>query len=113
MFSRPPTETYKKVSYALYFSPEFFLTVDIDVAGRHSVGAPIQVYPLYENGFRARRGQSIKENHEESAKLYGDFNEVAQSNPYAWGAGSKETASSIGTISKKNRMICFPCKYGG
>ncbi|KAJ5223913.1 hypothetical protein N7468_008455 [Penicillium chermesinum] len=79
-----------------------------DIGGRHSVGAPIQVYPLYENGFRARRGQSIAQNHEESSVLYGNFSQVAQNNPYAWNSGSKETASSIGTVSKKNRMICFP-----
>ncbi|CAI7623675.1 unnamed protein product [Penicillium pancosmium] len=80
-----------------------------NIGGIHSVGAPIHIYPLYENGFRAHRGQSIEQNHEESASLYGNFSEVAASNQYAWNYGLKpETANSIGTISKKNRMICFP-----
>lgn len=76
------------------------------------MGAPIHIYPLYENGFRAHRDQSIEKNHEESAILYGNFSEVAASNQYAWNYGLKpETANSIGTISKKNRMICFPCAF--
>ncbi|KAJ5599039.1 Thiolase [Penicillium hetheringtonii] len=80
-----------------------------DIGGIHSVGAPIHIYPLYENGFRAHRGQSIEENHQESAILYGSFSQTAASNQYAWNYGQKpETAESIGTISKKNRMICFP-----
>lgn len=75
------------------------------------MGAPIHIYPLYENGFRAHRGQSIEENHQESAILYGSFSQTAASNQYAWNYGQKpETAESIGTISKKNRMICFPCR---
>jgi len=82
-----------------------------DIGGIHSVGAPIHIYPLYENGFRAHRGQSIEENHQESAILYGNFSQTAASNQYAWNYGQKpETAESIGTISKKNRMICFPCR---
>lgn len=75
------------------------------------MGAPIHIYPLYENGFRAHRGQSIKGNHEESTTLYADFSQVAASHPYAWNYGQKaETSASIGTVSNKNRMICFPCK---
>ncbi|KAJ5135352.1 uncharacterized protein N7515_004630 [Penicillium bovifimosum] len=80
-----------------------------DIAGLHSVGSPIHVYPLYENGFRAHREQSLQENHDESAALYGYFSKVASQNPYAWNYGVEaETATSIGTISKRNRMICSP-----
>lgn len=76
----------------------------------HSIGAPIQVYPLYENGFRAHRGQSVIENNKESSKLYADFAKVAEQNPLAWNYGKPaETEEFIGTASKRNRMICFPC----
>lgn len=86
----------------------------LDIGGLHSVGAPIHIYPLYENGFRAHRGQSIKNNHEESSALYANFSKVATSNPYSWNYGNEvETSQSIGTVSKKNRMICFPCKSFG
>jgi hypothetical protein len=74
------------------------------------VGSPIHVYPLYENAFRAHRGQSVQENNHESATLYAHLSQVASRNPNAWNYGTEaETASSIGTVSKKNRLICFPC----
>jgi hypothetical protein len=75
------------------------------------VGLPIHVYPLYENGFRAHRGQSIQENNQESAELYSDFAKVAEKNRLSWNYGKPAaTQDFIGTVSKKNRMICFPCK---
>jgi hypothetical protein len=74
------------------------------------VGSPIHVYPLYENGFRAHRKQTIQANHRESAALYAYFSQIASQNPYAWNNGMEaQTTDSIGTLSKKNRMICFPC----
>ena len=76
----------------------------------HSVGLPIHIYPLYENAFRAHRGQSIQDNNKESAELYADFAKVAEGNPLAWNYGKPAaTEKDIGTVSKKNRMICFPC----
>lgn len=83
----------------------------IDLGAIHSIGAPIHVYPLYENAFRAHRGQSIQQNNSESAKLYGNFASVAERNTLAWNHGKPiETETSIGTVTKKNRIICFPCK---
>jgi hypothetical protein len=82
-----------------------------DYGARHSLGNPIQLYPLYENGFRAYRNQSIADNHAESSQLYAEFAQVAEKNKYAWNYPAKaETKESIGTVSKRNRMICFPCK---
>jgi hypothetical protein len=72
----------------------------------------MHVYPLYENGLRAYRRQSIQQNNRESATLYAQFGKVAEKNPFAWNyLQPAETADSIGTITKKNRMICFPCKF--
>ena len=83
----------------------------IDLGAIHSIGAPIHVYPLYENGFRAHHGQSIQQNNTESAQLYAEFAQVAQQNPLSWNYGKPtETEKSIGSVTKKNRMICFPCK---
>ena len=77
----------------------------------HRVGAPIHVYPMYENGFRAHRGQSIEDNQEESARLYAEFAKTAEKNPVAWSYGKPaETQKYIGTISKRNRLICYPCE---
>lgn len=78
----------------------------------HSIGAPIQVYPLYENAYRAARGQSIADNNKESAQLYAEFAKVAEKNKAAWNYGKPaETQDSIGTVTKRNRMICFPCGF--
>ncbi|KAF2271952.1 uncharacterized protein EI97DRAFT_446146 [Westerdykella ornata] len=74
----------------------------------HGIGAPIHVYPLYENAFRAHRGQSIKENNKESAKLYADFSAVSEKHPYSWNYGRRDDEKVIGRVGGKNRMICFP-----
>jgi hypothetical protein len=83
-----------------------------NLGGIHGIGAPIQIYPLYENGFRAKRGQSLQENSKESAKLYAEFAQVAEKQPYAWNYGQPAaTEEFIGTPSKKNRMIASPCMW--
>lgn len=79
-----------------------------DLGAIHKIGAPIHVYPLYENAFRAHRGQSLQANNEESAKLYAEFSEVASTHDYAWNQGTSHDAKAIGTVSSKNRMICSP-----
>ena len=82
-----------------------------DVGARHSIGLPIHVYPLYENATRARRGQSMAENNAESAGLYADFAQVAGGNTASWGFGKEAaTREEIGTVTRRNRMICFPCE---
>lgn len=68
------------------------------------------MYPLYENGFRAHRGQTIRENNRESAKLYAAFAKIAEKNQIAWNYGQPAAdEEAIGTVSETNRMICFPC----
>ncbi|KAK5076677.1 hypothetical protein LTS08_005848 [Lithohypha guttulata] len=75
----------------------------------YQIGAPIHIYPLFENGFRAYRGQSIAENNAESARLYGEFARVASGCEYAWSYGKMaETEEGIGRVTGRNRMICFP-----
>lgn len=75
----------------------------------HRIGAPIHVYPLYENAWRQRRGQSLQENNTESAELYAAFARTASSHPSSWNYGkAPATASFIGSPSKGNRMICTP-----
>ncbi|KXJ97276.1 thiolase [Microdochium bolleyi] len=79
------------------------------IGGRHSVGLPIHVYPMYENAFRSHEGQTIADNTQESAEMYAAFDEVACKQSYSWRSGQKpKSASDIGTLSPKNRMICLP-----
>lgn len=76
----------------------------------HSIGLPIHVYTLYENGFRAHRNQSIEQNNRESARMYADFAKIAEQNAFAWNYGQEApSAEVIATVTEKNRMICFPC----
>ena len=85
----------------------------IGIATRHAVGLPIHVYPMYENAFRARRKQNIKENHGESARLYAEFARIAAQSEYSWNYGRPPaTEQEIGSVSIRNRMICFPCEFG-
>ncbi|KAI5270850.1 hypothetical protein E4T47_05831 [Aureobasidium subglaciale] len=79
------------------------------IGAKHTIGAPIQVYPLFENGLRAQRGQSIEDNNTESAKLYASFAQVANKTPLAWNfPKTAETEETIGRVSSRNRMISFP-----
>jgi hypothetical protein len=74
----------------------------------------MQVYPLYEAALRAHRGQSLADNHRESSELYAEYAQVAAQNPIAWTHGKDpDTADTIGKITKRNRMICLPCKRRG
>jgi hypothetical protein len=82
-----------------------------DLGAIHQIGAPIHVYPLYENAFRAHRGQSLRANHEESARLYAEFSKVAEGIEYAWSRGKSDGEDVIGKVGGKNRMICYPCEY--
>ena len=77
----------------------------------HEIGAPIHVYPLYENAFRAHRGQSLSDNHAESARLYANFSAIASQHPYAWNYDRKDDEERIGMVNERNRMICFPCTF--
>ncbi|KAM3065366.1 hypothetical protein ACMFMG_011510 [Clarireedia jacksonii] len=76
----------------------------------HSIGLPIQVYPLYENAFRAHRNQTRSQNNIESAKLYAEFAKIAAKNEYAWNKDLAKTVTveKIATPGKRNRMICEP-----
>lgn len=105
----PPEWTKVEQSVDSVFSPTS-RDLQQGLGAAHSIGAPIHIYPLYENGFRAHREQSLPENNSESSKLYANFAQVAERNALAWNYGkTAETKESIGTVSKKNRMICFPC----
>ncbi|KAG8670488.1 hypothetical protein FPOAC2_09846 [Fusarium poae] len=75
----------------------------------HSIGNPIQVYPLYENAYRKQNQQSYVENHNESAELYSQFDKIACQHPNSWRAGeTPRSLEDIKTVSKRNRMICTP-----
>ena len=106
--SPPPHWTKTNEGLDRIFADEIKQNQD-SLGGNHGISAPIQVYPLYENAMRAQREQTIPQNHAESTQMYAEFAKIASQNEYAWTYGRPaESRDTIGTLSKKNRMICFP-----
>ena len=54
-----------------------------DYEVNHGITFPTQVYPLFENAWRARQGLSESAHRELAAKLFAKFSDVAASNPYS------------------------------
>ena len=101
----------KRLKYLLAHK-RLLLTQSKAPGTRHSIGLPLHIYPLYENALRAHRNQSIQDNDVESAHLYASFAKVAEQNPLACSYGQPAaTAKTISSVTKTNRMICFPCSY--
>ena len=106
----PTTRALGDSTFLKQASPASFTHNSEGLGAVHGIGNPIHVYPLYENSLRAHLKQSIEENHQESAELYAEFAKVAERNPYAWNYGRPSDSSEvIGNVTKRNRMICFPC----
>lgn len=74
---------------------------------QHQAFLPIQIYPLFENALRAKRGWGIEEHRAFLGRFCERFAAVAKKNPYAWFQDGKK-AQEIETITPKNRMIGFP-----
>ena len=44
--------------------------------------------------------------------MYAEFAEIAEQNEFAWNYRQGAPGSRvIGTVTEKNRMICFPCTH--
>lgn len=71
------------------------------------IGAPIQIYPLFENALRHHLGLGIPEHLERISELWAGFSRVAAENPHAW-IREPKTAEEIRTISPANRPVSFP-----
>jgi hypothetical protein len=66
---------------------------------------------LFELAHRKATGKIQAEAQQESAEIYAEFSKIAQTNSGAWFFGeSPKTADEIKTVSKDNRMICYPCE---
>ncbi|HEX7036680.1 MAG TPA: acetyl-CoA acetyltransferase [Pseudomonadales bacterium] len=71
------------------------------------IGAPIQLYPLFENALRHQRGESIEAHLVRISELWAGFSRVASQNPHAW-LREPRSAEEIRTISPQNRPVSFP-----
>jgi acetyl-CoA C-acetyltransferase len=68
---------------------------------------PTQIYPLFEQGWRAAVGRSVEAHLVEVSRLWARFSEVAATNPHAW-VERAMTAEEIRTPSATNRWISWP-----
>ena len=73
----------------------------------HQARYPIQVYPLYENALRAKRGMTMEEHQQFLGDYCAGFSKVAAENPYAW-FRKERSGTEIRTITPNNRIIGFP-----
>jgi len=71
------------------------------------IGAPIQIYPLFENALRHARGEGIDEHQVKISELWARFAAVASRNPHAW-LREAYSAETIRTPSPSNRPVSFP-----
>ena len=69
--------------------------------------APVEIYPLFENALRSRRGGSIREHRQQLGALWSSFSNVASSNENAW-IRAPHTTEEIITPTSTNRYIAEP-----
>jgi len=68
---------------------------------------PSQVYPIFENALRARRGLDLESHRRRVGALMSGFSKVAAENPYSWFPTAR-SADEITLPGPGNRMIAFP-----
>jgi acetyl-CoA C-acetyltransferase len=68
---------------------------------------PTQVYPLFENALRGADPDGPLGHELKVSEMWARFNEVAQTNPYAW-SPEPMTAEQIRTVTDDNRYIGYP-----
>ena len=73
----------------------------------HQAFLPVQVYPLFENALRAKRGWTLEAHRAFLGRFCARFAAIAKEHPYAWFQDGK-SADEIATITPKNRMVGFP-----
>ncbi|MBV1686171.1 acetyl-CoA acetyltransferase [Novosphingobium sp. G106] len=74
---------------------------------RYGLLQPAEIYPLYENAFRAEEGQSLAEGQAETGLLWSLMSEVAEGSEGAW-LRSRKTPAEIIEPTTDNRPIAFP-----
>ncbi len=85
--------------------PDKPMVHEAEIARR--VFRPVQIYPMFENAIRHRRGESLERHIERVSELWEGFNRVARGNPDAWLREAYD-AKAIRTPSPDNRMVGWP-----
>ncbi|GAA4050660.1 acetyl-CoA acetyltransferase [Parerythrobacter jejuensis] len=79
----------------------------VGYAQSYGLVVPVDVYPLYENAFRAAQGQTLAEGQAESGAIWEGFSHVAAANEAAW-IRQPKPAPEIVEAGPDNRPIAFP-----
>jgi acetyl-CoA C-acetyltransferase len=74
---------------------------------RYELFQPAEIYPLYENAFRAAEGQSLAEGQAETGTLWSLMSQVAQASDGAWLRQAREPVEIVEPTAD-NRPIAFP-----
>lgn len=74
---------------------------------RHGAHEASVSFALFENAFRAARGQSLDAQRAELGAFGARCTRVAAENPYAWFRDAKD-AATLTTVTAANRMVAFP-----
>jgi len=91
--------------------PDLWMGEEVDM--RHPaekairLGAPIQIYPIFEVALRHHLGLGVDEHLAQVSNLWAGFSQVAAENPHAWIRDAK-TAEEIRTPSAINRPVSYP-----
>jgi acetyl-CoA C-acetyltransferase len=78
-----------------------------DYENNYQMYLPANVYPLFENALRARRGLSPAEHSLAIGRMFAPFTKVAAANPLAW-FPTERSAEEIASAGAGNRMVAFP-----
>lgn len=73
----------------------------------HGITFPTQVYPLFENAWRARHGLSVSEHRILASELFSKFSDVAAKNPYSQFPVAR-SAEFLNTVSDENYWVAHP-----
>lgn len=73
----------------------------------HGMFPPVNVYPMFENALRAKRGRSQKAHLVKIGELFAPFTRVAAENPLAW-FPIERSAQELVTPTPKNRFVGYP-----
>lgn len=78
-----------------------------ELEAQYGLATPPEIYPIFENALRARRGLALAEHRERMGRLMSPFTEVAATNPHAW-FPTYRSPEELTTVTPQNRMIAFP-----
>tara|TARA_R110000782_G_scaffold14096_3_gene42430 strand:+ start:406 stop:1935 length:1530 start_codon:yes stop_codon:yes gene_type:complete len=73
----------------------------------HGITFPTQVYPLFENAWRARHKLSVGEHRQLASELFAKFSDVAANNPYSQFPVAR-SAEFLNTVSAENYWVASP-----